>query len=98
MKTIFYITTLVLIYGFAKATYKVNEESALKKCVGQLMPDGSINYPEDCIAPTKTIVKKGVRPNITSGPVDTPQKAMELYDNTKNETTTIVKEKDSSDQ
>lgn len=91
MKIIINLIMPVILLSFAHAADETSE-GRLKKCAGFLNRDGSVTYKEDCMSPLKTVVKKGIYPKVSSGPIDTPQKAMELYNKSKNETTVLSRE------
>jgi hypothetical protein len=96
VKTIYALFILFLFFGVARAQAEPNSDGPLKKCVGVLTSDGDVIYKEDCLSPSK----KGIRRNVVSGAVDTPEKAMELFNyiKTTDESTFLVREKNSSDQ
>lgn len=98
MKNIFILAIVCLMSFVVRAQTETKNDYKLKKCVGTLTREGSVVYKEDCMAPSNKIVKKGIRHNVISGPVDTPQKAMELYNKTKDEATTLEREDTGSER
>jgi hypothetical protein len=98
VKTLYTLFIFCVFFGVAQAQGEPNSNGPLKKCVGVLTSDGDIIYKEDCISPSDKIVKKGIRRNVVSGAVDTPEKATKLLNNMKDESTVLVRDEISSDQ
>src|SRR3989344_6355377 len=88
------ITLLCPLVVFAQN--ETNYEIQSTKCSGTLQKDGSIAYKGDCPKTTRKNVakkdlKKGDKVNsINNQTIDTPEKAMELFNKMKNDGATSI--------
>lgn len=94
MKTIFALSMACLFTHAASAAAPTQYHIQSSKCVGVLQADGSLIYRGDCpkgpATGTNEIDTDQTAARQPGGAIDTPEKAMELYNKFKNESGTAV--------